>query len=159
SGSEIVQTGFCVTSTPAALTSINPFHSGEPAQALTVTITGNFTHFEQSVTTVGFGPGITVEQNSIHVLNNTQLTATIDIAPNAVLGWRPVFVNTIDPANFINEQLTIGFALDPPSSASLLSVSPNTGIQGQSVTVQITGNHTNWAQGNTVAIFGAGITV
>ena len=157
SSSEIVQAGFCVTSTPAVLTSISPFHSGEPAQSLAVSITGNFTHFEPNVTTVGFGPGVTVD--SFNIVNHTLLTAVIDIAPNAVLGWRPVFVNTVDPANFINEQLTIGFAIDAPSSASLLSVSPSTGIQGQSVTVQITGNHTNWSQGSTIAIFGAGITV
>jgi hypothetical protein len=158
-GSEIVNAGFCVTSTPAVLTSISPFHSGEPAQHLAVTITGKSTHFESGVTTVGFGPDITVEQNSTNVVSNTVLTTVIDIAANAQLGWRPVFVNTIDPANFINEQLTIGFAIDAPSSASLLSVSPNTGIQGQSVTVQIAGNNTNWAQGSTTAIFGAGITV
>ncbi len=157
SSSEIVQAGFCVTSTPAVLTSISPFHSGEPAQSLTVSITGNFTHFEPNVTTVGFGPNITVD--SFNIVNNNLLTAVIDIAPNALLGWRPVFVNTVDPANLINEQVMIGFAIDAPASASLLSVSPNSGIQGQSVTVQITGNHTNWAQGSTTAIFGAGITV
>jgi hypothetical protein len=159
SGSEIVQTGFCVTSTPAALTSISPYHSAEPASNLSVKITGQYTHFESGVTALGFGPNITVVPGSLTVVNPTTLTASINIAADAVLGWRPVFVNTIDSANSINEQLTIGFGLDAPSSSSFLSVSPNSGIQGQSLTVQITGSNTNWAQGSTIAIFGAGITV
>jgi hypothetical protein len=159
SGSEIVQTGFCVTSTPAVLTNITPFHSPEPVNGLVVTITGQFTHFEPGVTTVGFGPNITVVPGSVVVNSATSVSVTINITANAVLGWRPVFVNTVDPGNFVNEQLTIGFAIDPPATATLVSVAPNSGIQGQSLSVEITGNLTNWVQGNTLAIFGAGITV
>ena len=172
-GSEIVYTGFCVTSTPAVLTSITPYHSAEPMNNLNVTITGQYTHFEgpsatnPTGTTVGFGPNITVLPGSINIVNATTLTATIDIAANAVLGWRPVFVNTVDPTGCpgtattctIDEELTIGFALDPPATSSLLSVLPSSGVQGQSLTVQITGNLTNWVQGNTVAYFGTGISV
>jgi hypothetical protein len=158
-GSEIVRTGFCVTSTPAVLTSINPYHSAEPASNLNITITGQYTHFETGVTTVGFGPNITVVPGSVNVTSATTLTATINIDSSAALGWRPVFVNTVDAGNSINEQLTIGFAIDPPATSSLLSVLPNSGIQGQSLSVQITGNLTNWAQGATTAIFGAGISV
>jgi hypothetical protein len=164
-GAEIVYAGFCVTSTPAVLTSISPYHSGKPASDLTVTITGQYTHFEQGVTTVGFGPNITVVAGSVMVATATQLTATINIDNSAVLGWRPVFVNTVDSANFINEQLTIGFNIDPPATSSLLSVLPSSGIQGQSLQVQITGNLTQWAPYNaatglgTTAIFGAGISV
>ena len=159
SGAEILYAGFCVTSTPAVLTSITPVQSPEPANNLQVTITGAFTHFESGVTSVGFGPDITVIPGTINVVNATTVKATINIASTAVLGWRPVFVNTIDAGNFINEQLTIGFYLSPPATATLVSVLPNTGIQGQSMAVQITGNLTNWSQGNTTALFGAGITV
>ena len=158
-GSEIVRTGFCVTSTPAVLTSISPYHSPKPVNNLAVTITGRYTHFEAGVTSVGFGPNITVIPGSIIVGGPTSLTATINISDDAVLGWRPVFVNTVDAANSINEQLTIGFAIDPPATSTLLSVLPNTGIQGQSLTVQITGNLTNWATGSTIPIFGEGIAV
>ena len=166
-GSEIVYTGFCVTSTPAVLTSITPYHSAEPMNNLNVTITGLYTHFEgpsatnPTGTTVGFGPNITVVAGSINIVNATTLTCTIDIAANAVLGWRPVFVNTVDTSATapVNEQLTIGFGIDPPATSSLLSVLPSSGVQGQSLTVQITGNLTNWAQNNTVAYFGTGISV
>jgi hypothetical protein len=157
SGSEIVKAGFCVTSTPAVLVSISPFHSPEPASNLTVAITGQYTHFEAGVTTVGFGPNITVL--GVSVTSATSLTATINIADIAVMGWRPTFVNTVDAATNIDEQLTIGFGLDPGATATLASVTPGTGIQGQSLTVQIAGNSTNWIQGDTIAIFGAGITV
>jgi hypothetical protein len=150
SGSEIVQAGFCVTSTPAVLTSISPYHSAAPAANLNVTITGQYTHFQQGTTTVGFGPNITV--NSVSVSDATDLVANIGVDATAVIGWRPVFVNTG------SEQLTIGFAIDPPATSSLVSVLPNSGYQGESKTVQITGNLTNF-NNTTTAILGAGITV
>jgi len=157
SGAEIVYAGFCVTSTPAGIVSVTPNQSGEPATSLPITIIGTHTHFENGVTTVGFGPNITV--GTVTVVNSTTLQTSITIASSAVLGWRPVFVNTVDAGNSVNEQLTAGFLITPPSSATLVSVLPNSGIQGQSLTVQLTGNLTNWAQGSTTALFGAGITV
>ena len=155
---EILYAGFCVTSTPAVLTSITPYHSLEPVTTLPITITGQYTHFEAGVTTVGFGPLIAVGP-VIVAPGGLSLQTTITIPANAPLGWHPVFVNTVDPAHFINEQLTIGYHIDAPASASLVSVTPNTATQGQSITVQIIGNLTNWSLGNTIAIFGTGITV
>ena len=157
--SEIVNTGFCVTSTPAVLTSITPYQSAEPASSLTVTITGQYTHFTSNVTTVGFGPNITVVPfnpaipDSANVASTTQLSVVINIPANTPVGWLPVFVNTG------TEQLTTGFFIVPPASASLTTVSPSSGIQGQSLTVQITGNLTNFNMATTQAILGAGITV
>ena len=151
SGSEIVNAGFCVTSTPAVLTSINPYHSAEPATIANVAITGQYTHFVAGTTTVGFGPEIVV--NSVSVGDATHVSANITIPANTPIGWLPVFVNTG------TEQLTIGFGIDPPATATLLSVSPSSGVQGQSLQVQIVGNLTNFNTATTEAIFGAGITV
>ncbi len=156
SGSEIVNAGFCVTSTPAVLISINPYHSGEPAANLSVAITGQFTHFTgigATPTTVGFGPNITVVPGSLNVIDATDLTVRINIPATTPIGWLPVFVNTGA------EQLTIGFAIDPPATASLLSVTPSSGVQGQSLSVVIDGNLTNFNMMTTEAILGAGITV
>ena len=41
----------------------------------------------------------------------------------------------------------------------LASVQPTTGAQGQTLSVTVTGQYTNFVQGNTTASFGAGITV
>ena len=154
-GDEIVTAPFCVTSTPAVLTGITPSHSPQN-NTLSVTITGQYTHFTSSggsPTTVGFGPNITV-MGSPTISSPTQLTVNIVIDPVAALGWRQAFVNTGA------EQLSIGFAIDSPASASLVSVTPNAGQQGQTISgVTIQGNLTNFSQANTIAILGAGITV
>ncbi len=142
---------FCVTSTPAVLTSITPGHTAVPVNNLNVTITGQYTHFDNT-TQVGFGPNITV--SAPFAVTPTQLTVTISVAATAALGWRQAFVNTGA------EQLSIGFNLDYPATSSLLGINPNTISQGQALTgVTITGNLTNWSQANTVAIIGLGITI
>jgi hypothetical protein len=155
-GNEIVTAPFCVTSTPAVLTSITPSHSPQNT-SLIVTITGQNTNFTNipgpNFTTVGFGPDIIRNGNPV-ILGKTLLTQSITIAPNAALGYRQAFVNTGA------EQLSIGFLVDAPASASLVSVSPSSGQQGQTINnVTITGNLTNFVQGNTIAILGAGVTV
>ena len=162
-GNEIVTAPFCVTSTPAVLTSITPSHSPQNNN-LTVAITGQFTHFTSSAgnpannTTVGFGPDIT--PSGLVINSATSLTLSIAIDPVAALGWRQAFVNTGA------EQLTIGFLIDAPGSASLVSVSPSSGQQGQTISgVTITGNLTNFTStaanpaNDTIALLGAGITV
>jgi hypothetical protein len=53
-----------------------------------------------------------------------------------------------------------GFALNSGSkSQSTIAISPFSGAPGQSLTVSIRGNSTHFAQGTTVANFGAGIAV
>ena len=154
-GNEIVTAPFCVTSTPAVLTNITPYHSPQ-SNTLTVAITGQYTHFTNaggSPTTVGFGPDIVV--NGLpNIISATSLTVNITIDAAAARGWRQAFVNTGA------EQLSIGFLIDSPASASLTSVTPNAGQQGQTLSgVTITGNLTNFVQGTTIAILGAGVTV
>ena len=154
-GTEIVTAPFCVTSTPAVLTSITPNNSPVNVNNLNVTITGQYTHFTTggaTPTTVSFGPNITVNGPLANV-TATSLTANISISSAAALGWRQAFVSTG------SEQLSIGFLIDSPASATLVSVSPNSGQQGQSINdVTITGDLTNFGA-NTIAILGAGVTV
>ena len=53
-----------------------------------------------------------------------------------------------------------GFLIDSPALPSLVSVSPSSGAQGATLSdVVITGSLTNWVQGQTEAILGAGISV
>jgi Concanavalin A-like lectin/glucanases superfamily len=152
-GTEVVTTSFGVTSTPAVLTSISPYHSASPA-TLDVTITGQNTNFVQGTTTVGFGPNVTVT-SPVTVQSLTSLVAHITIDAAAAYGWRTCFVNTGA------EQLQIAFRIDSPATPVITSVaSPNSGFQGQTVTgVVVSGQNTNWQQGVTQLILGAGVTV
>jgi len=79
---------FTVTSRPIW---VNP-DRGEQGQELDVVIMGHCTNFVQGITTVSFGPGVTVA--NIVVATATRLTASISIADNAAFGTRDVTVTT-----------------------------------------------------------------
>ena len=148
-GTQVVTTGFSVT--PGHyISSITP-NSGTLGQTLTVAVQGVLTHFVAGQTTLTYGPDITV--SGVTVTSPTTLTAQVAIANSAALGWRTAFVNTG------SEYATVGFRIDLPFNATLLSVSPAAGQQGQSLTVNILGQYTNFKQGVTQAILGGGITV
>jgi len=77
------------------LTQVIP-NTGQPGQQnLQVSITGQFTDFQQGLTTVDFGPGITVILVTVN--SATSLTVTIDIDPAATPGARTLTVSTSDP--------------------------------------------------------------
>ena len=139
--------------TPAPrLTSINPASSGQGQNLSSVILTGsNF----RSPVTCNFGAGIAV--NSCTFTSITQLTANITTSVSAGLGSRNVTVSNPD-----NQASTLagGFtvtAASPPPAPTLVSVSPASGAQGQSLTgVILTGNS---FQSGASCAFGAGIAV
>ena len=148
-GSQILTTTFTVAS--AQIINVSPNNAPAPTTGLTVTITGLNTNWG-SGTTVSFGTGVTVTAHK--VLNATTLTATINIASSAAIGWRSVFVNTG------SQQLTGPFLVNAFGVPLITSVSPNGGEQGQTLSgVQVTGQYTNWSQGLTEFIMGTGVTV
>jgi len=157
-GGEIVTTYFNVTSTPVGIVYVSPDHTA-PSTTVNVAITGLNTHFVQATTQVLFGPQITV--NSVTVIDPTHLTANIttsymlsSVLTPSPSGWQNIFVNTG------SEQVMAGFLVDYPTLPSLVSVSPSSGAQGATLSnVVITGSLTNWVQGTTQAILGAGVTV
>jgi hypothetical protein len=157
-GGEIVTTYFNVTSTPVGIIYISPPDAPQ-STTLNVTITGLNTHFTQGTTQVIFGgPQITV--NSVTVNSLTSLTANITTSYllSGVLtptppGGETVYVNTGA------EQVIGGFTVDPPATPTLVSVVPDSAAQGSTVDVVITGSLTNWVNGTTEAILGAGVTV
>ena len=134
------------TPEPPTITSVNPA-SGIQGQTLPVVITG--TKFA-GPTTVSFGTGITV--NSVTVDNLTQVITNISIAGGATSGAHNVSVTTIGGT----ATLTGGFTVNLPAAPTITSVNPASGIQGQTLTVVITG--TKFA-GPTIVSFGTGITV
>ena len=156
-GGEIVTTYFNVTSTPVGIISISPDHAPQNVTQ-NVEIVGLNTHFTSGVTTVQFGPQITV--NSVTVNNATDLVANVTtsyalsgVATATPPGWQQIYVNTG------SEMLIGGFSVDTPATPTILSVFPPSAPQGATVQVTITGSLTNWVQGTTEAILGSGVSV
>jgi hypothetical protein len=167
-GGEIVTTYFNVTTIPVYIVNISPWN-GPQSKTMNVAIEGLNTHFVSGSTQVIFGgPQITV--NSVTVTNATHLTANITTSytpPGLSLtptppGWNTVYVN--DPT----EQLLTGFLVDAPATPSLVSACVTADLptcvssapQGSGGTnITITGSLTNWVQGSSELVMGAGITV
>jgi RHS repeat-associated protein len=138
---------------PPSITQVTPNSGQQGQQNLSVTITGGFTHFVQGNTTASFGAGITVA--SLTINSPTSAAAVLNIDPAAVTGPRNVTLTT----NGEVASLENGFNVTPGTQI-LLSVTPNTGQQGQkNLSVAINGQYTHWVQGTTTASFGGGITV
>jgi hypothetical protein len=167
-GGEIVTTYFNVTTIPVGIISESPWN-GPQSTTMNVVIVGLNTHFVSGSTQVIFGgPQITV--NKVTVTDATHLTAKITTSytpPGLSLtptppGWNTVYIN--DPS----EQLLTGFLVDAPATPSLVSAcvtadlpscvsSAPQGSGGTNITV--TGSLTNWLQGSSELVMGAGITV
>ncbi len=131
---------------PPTLTSISP-NSGVQGKGVPVTLTG--TNFVAGATIGLNGAGITVSNTT--VVSATQITATFTIAANAATGAQNITVTTSGGTSGA-QAFTVNLA--PPT---LTSISPNSGVQGQSVPVTLTG--TNFVAGATIGVGGAGVTV
>src|SRR4029077_1468098 len=137
---------FTVNLAPPQLTSITP-NNGVQGQSVPVILTG--TNFVAGATIGLSGAGITVSNTT--VVSATQITATFTIAGNAATGAQNITVTTSGGTSGA-QAFTVNLA--PPT---LTSINPNTGVQGQSVAVTLTG--TNFVAGATIGLSGAGITV
>ena len=147
-GSQIVTTSFNVAA--AQIVSITPYYAPPASGATPVVIVGRNTHFG-STTTLSLGPNITV--SSVNAVNSTLLDAKVTVASTAACGWRSAYVNTG------SEQVTVSFLVNCQVPL-IASIAPSTGDQGQTLSnVQVTGAATNWVQGLTTFIMGAGVTV
>ena len=152
-GGEIatLNNGFTITAGTPTISSISPLsaHQGDPP--LNVSVVGEFTSFVQGTTTASFGPGITV--NSVTVTDSTHATVNITVSTTAATGFYNVTMTTGTQV----ATLTNGFTVLAGVPA-LISVTPNQGSQGASLTVQLNGQFTHFTQGTTTVSFGSGIT-
>jgi len=147
-GNQIVTTSFNVAT--AQIVRITPYYAPPGSSGIPVVIVGQNTHFG-STTKLSFGPEITA--SSVNAVNSTLLNATIGVSSAAACGWRLAFVNTG------SEQLTVPFLVNC-AVPLIAGITPSTGEQGQTLSnVQVTGANTNWVQGLTTFIMGAGVTV
>jgi len=126
------------------MSSVNPTQEVQ-GQTLNVIIWGNYF---TGTTSVSFGSGITT--NSFTVDSATQITASITISGSATPGLRDVSVTT--PGG--TATLTNGFTV--LAMPTLSSVSPSQAVQGQTLSVTVTGTDLS---GVTAVGFGPGITV
>ena len=154
SETESLANGFTVQQGVPTLLSVNPNTVPQGQNSLSVAVTGQFTHFAQTTSSVSFGAGVTVD--SITVADPTHLSAVISVAGTAALGNRTVTVTTGTEV----ASLSSGFAVGA-GTPTLISLSPTSASQGQkNVNVTINGQFTNFAQGtSTVSFGGAGITI
>lgn len=138
----------------ASLSGVNP--SGAPqGQAISVTISGQFTNFVQGATQASFGAGVSVGGGAagafgpVTVASATSATASLAIASTAALGARSVMVQTG------TEQVSLanGFTVTPGIPV-ISQISPSSAQQGQALAgVVITGAFTHFTQGAPVVTF------
>ncbi|MGN6593233.1 MAG: Ig-like domain-containing protein, partial [Terriglobales bacterium] len=127
--------------------------AGDQAATVTVTVTGLYTHFQQGVSQVSLGGGgLTV--GAVTVNGPTQLQVPVTIANGAAAGARSLTVTTGTESETLANAFTV-----QPGAPAISSLKPTGGVANSTATVQITGQFTHFAQGTTVASFGAGIAV
>jgi len=144
SGSTATGTAFASSNTalltvdPPASVTISPA-SAQQAQTLGVTLTGQFTHFYQGLTTVSFSSGITV--NSLAVSSLTSATANITVASNAATGSQSMTVTTG------SESASSVFAVTPAplSSTTTSAASATAGFSASAQNVTLSATVTSTA--------------
>ena len=132
--------------------SVSPNTIGQGATE-TVTITGSFTNFQAGVSQAAFsGDGIST--GTVVVNSATSLQVPVTATSGATPGARSVTVTTNGEIATLASALTVNSGLP-----ALTVIDPNVGVPNSTVAVNITGNFTHFAQGNTQANFGDGISV
>jgi hypothetical protein len=149
-GSATLSFAFNVQNAAPTLTTVSP-SSGSRGQTLNVTLSG--TGFYSGVTTVSLGSGINI--NSTAVNNSTQMILGITVAPDAAMGPRDVVVTNPAPGGG-TATLAGSFTVSYPVP-TLTSMSPNSGIRSQTLSVILTGS--GFYSGVTSVSFGTGIAV
>lgn len=141
-----------------AFTSIVPSGAVQ-GSTINVVITGtDFFDETQVKTALAMGAGITV--NSVTVNTQTQITASISVAPAATVGPRDVTLTNAVSGTSGGSDTEVGafqVLLDGNPVPSITNVSPNSGRQGENVNITITG--TNFSNLYTNVSFGAGTSV
>ena len=131
--------GFNVVRSVANLASISPATAQQGAAAFSMTVVGTGTHFLQGASVLSVGGGINV--GSVTVDSATQLHATIAVTAGAVPGLRDASVTTGGEI----ATRAAAFTVTPSTTIPYLSgVSPNSGQQGQTLTLTLTGVNTHF---------------
>ncbi|MFA9212987.1 MAG: T9SS type A sorting domain-containing protein [Candidatus Methylacidiphilales bacterium] len=134
-------------------------NNANKGQSLPVSITGIGTNFSRGSNTITFirqGTSTTeVTLSNLTVISNNLMGGLLNVSSTAAAGAYTVRVT--NPQN-TTVNLTNGFTVNNTSSTpSLVSITPNTGMQGQTLAISITGLNTNFSSGsNTIKFFKQG---
>ena len=153
-------TYFNVTTTPVGIVSISPYHAPQ-STTLNVEIVGLNTHFAAGTTQVHLRrPQITVNSVTVNSADRSdrqhyhQLHSAGGVLTPTPPGWNSVYINT--GAEHAHHRLLSGCSGHPDHSERESRAARR---RARPWTVTITGSLTNWVQGQTEAILGAGVTV
>jgi hypothetical protein len=126
---------------------------------LEVELTGSNTGFRPGSTVTVGGAGVSVA--STDVQSPTRIVMRLTAAPDAAVGFRDVTVGTDRGDGSIETARGIGAVqvVAPPAGPTVLSVTPSTVAVGTTRDVTISGGLTHFVAGQSVAGFGAGVTV
>ncbi|MEX2089591.1 MAG: right-handed parallel beta-helix repeat-containing protein [Bacteroidota bacterium] len=135
---------------------ISPTFASVAPNALTdgqanVLVSINGTGFLTGITTVDFGEGIVV--HAISVNSSAELVADVSVGPGANPGPRDVVVSN-GPGLTVTEASGVTVL---PAAATLVSLTPNSGMPGQTLDVTVAGQF--FYSGLTTVGFGGGIGV
>ena len=145
----------CVNLTFAQnLTLVTP-NMGLEGTSINVSISGQNSNFQQGTTTVWFNQGSsTLYANNVNVNSSTFLTAVLGIPYGTPLGLYQT--NVYDPTDNTISLANSFTVLPNPNSPAIVNVSPNSTMEGTSLSVAITGQNTNFQQGTTTVWFNQG---
>ncbi|HEX8686482.1 MAG TPA: hypothetical protein VF654_08270, partial [Pyrinomonadaceae bacterium] len=131
---------------------------GPRGATLSVEIRGSNTNFQSSSAVSFSGSGIAV--NSRVVNSPESITANITIQPGAATGFRDVVVTTSLGSSSVERAEGVGAfnVVTPPTTPTVLGVSPTQGARGQTLNVTVSAAATHFAAGSAVT-FGSGVTV
>lgn len=144
-GSFTLPAGFNVIQALPAVGSIKPAQDNQGVTLDVIIIGSNLNGTSQ----LRFGAGITI--NTYTVINSSQITANISIAPDAAVGVRDVTLTTPGGSAVVQGGFTVKQALP-----TITAVSPAQGNQGTTIDVTIAGTYFS---GASELRFGNGITV
>ena len=153
--------GFTVTPGIAAISTVGSSTDQEAhqfslqqGQILTFMLVGSATHWLQGETTVSLGSDVAVSQ--LTVVDPTHITLQIAVSYTAALGFRAVSAVTGgEVASSFSDAVNVTAA-----QATMLNITPTTGAQGTTVTIQVNGIGTHWTStasnpaNNTTVSFG-----
>ena len=153
-GTMTLNDGFTINPTTVPIISSVTPDSAYQGQSLTVSITGQNTHFmfvqgSETIYTdnVWFSQGSsTIAASSVAVYSNTSLSADFDIQGSAPTGLWDVNVEQVGGYGVVS--FNNGFTIYAVSWPVITSVVPDSAYQGQSLAVSITGQNTHFAQGS-----------
>ena len=149
-GTATLAGGFTVTNPAPTIVGVVPGIGGRGAL---VNVTINGTGFIPGVTSALPPAGLTLISSTF--ISTTQITGSFLVARHAALGFRDMTITNSGPGGGSATLANASEVQNPLPAA--VSVSPNTGLRGQSLIVVVTG--TDFLSGVSSVDFGTGITV